>query len=89
MPSEEFVEWQYADAMQEIPSEQQLFGMLAATVANFGGFTRPKTPAGWKDFWPEPKPVEAQRERDVRQGERLTAKPKEQSNDLDCAVWTT
>lgn len=88
MPSEEFVEWQYADAMQEIPNDQQLFGMVAAASMN-AGFRYPKNPVGWKDLWPEPKPVEAQREKDVRQGERITARPKEQANDLDCAVWTT
>lgn len=89
MPSEEFVEWQYADAVQEIPSDQQLFGMMAAAVVNFGGLSRPKNPAGWQDFWPKPKPAEAQRERDIKQGERMAERPAVQTNDLDCPVWTT
>ena len=90
MPSEEFTEWQFADARSEIPDDRQKVGMIVAAVMN-SGFRYPKNPVGWEDFWPKPQKRETQRDKDIKRSERLIAArtPKEQRNDMTCAVWTT
>lgn len=88
--SEEFTEWQFADACGEILDDYDRAGMIAAAIANFG-LSPPKKPISAHEmaeaFRPKRIRYSEQKDKAITLGEKLTAQPRQANVSSNGLTW--